>query len=105
MGCDEERLVVQAVADVACSEVVVESRTVQDTMSALRDRGVGTRPFFYPIHQQPVFRAQGWFSDVSAPVSESLYQRGFYIPSGLGIQDHELERVAEIVLDVVKSTH
>jgi dTDP-4-amino-4,6-dideoxygalactose transaminase len=34
---------------------------------------------------------------VSLPVTESLSQRGFYLPSGLGLADDDQRRVIEAV--------
>ena len=56
--------------------------------------GVGARPFFWPIHQQPVFIKNGWLVDKSHPVSERLARRGFYIPSGLALTEKQMEKVA-----------
>ncbi len=66
-------------------------------MARLRDMGIGTRPFFYPIHKQPVYEKQGMFQGVSCPAAERLAERGFYIPSGLGMTDGQLETVARAV--------
>ena len=45
--------------------------------------GVGTRPFFWPMHEQPVFMRQDMFAGERYPVAERLARRGLYIPSGL----------------------
>lgn len=71
-------------------------------MAALGARGVGTRPFFWPMHEQPVFRRMGLFDGSSCPVAERIARRGFYIPSGVGLTDEELERAAAIVKDVIR---
>jgi len=71
-------------------------------MAALSARGVGTRPFFWPMHEQPVLRRMGLFDGVSCPVAEGLARRGFYIPSGVGLTDEELDRAAAIVRDVIR---
>lgn len=63
----------------------------------LKDMGIGTRTFFYPIHKQPVYIKQGMFQNVSCPNAERLAERGFYIPSGLGISDCEIVRVTDVV--------
>lgn len=62
-------------------------------MRSLALAGVGTRPFFYPLHQQPVFRSNGLFGGVKAPVAETLAMSGFYIPSGLALTDVQLGKV------------
>lgn len=65
------------------------------TMKMLSERGIGTRPFFYPMHKQPVFKKRGMFDFESYPVSEYISEMGFYLPSGLGITDQQIIRTAE----------
>ncbi len=64
-----------------------------EAMKRLAARGVGSRPFFYPMHQQPVLREMGLFEGESYPVAERLSRRGFYIPSGMALLERQLERV------------
>jgi perosamine synthetase len=63
-------------------------------MTRLGDRGIGTRPFFWPMHEQPVLRRMGLFAGERYPVAERLARRGFYVPSGLGLSDEQIEIVA-----------
>jgi len=70
----------------------------------LRTRGVGTRPFFFPMNRQPVFLRAGLFKGVSCPVAERIAERGLYLPSGLGLTEEQTERVAAAVLDVLRAT-
>lgn len=64
-------------------------------MAGLAELGIGTRPFFFPMHEQPVLRRQGLFAGQSLPVAEMLARRGFYIPCSVGLGEAELKRVAE----------
>jgi perosamine synthetase len=64
-------------------------------MQRFASRQIGTRPFFWPIHEQPVFRREGRFAGLALPVSERIARRGFYLPSGLGLTRDQMERVAE----------
>lgn len=59
----------------------------------LASHKIGTRPFFWPIHQQPVFKTMGLFKDENYPVAEKLARNGFYLPSGLGLKKEELEEI------------
>lgn len=68
-------------------------------MKCLKEKGVGTRPFFFGMHEQPVFRNRGLFAEGNFPVTERLGRRGFYIPSGLGLSDDQ----ASMVIDRVRS--
>ena len=63
-------------------------------MTRLSQKGVGTRPFFWPMHQQPVFKKMGLFAEESCPVAERIARRGFYIPSGLALTENQITRVA-----------
>lgn len=59
----------------------------------LQQRGVGTRPFFTGLHEQPVYRRLGWFVDETFPVTERISRRGLYLPSGQALDDGQIERV------------
>lgn len=72
-----------------------------EAMQRLASRGIGTRPFFWPMHEQPVFLKNGLFKQVRCPVAERLARRGFYLPSGLGLADAEMETVAERLKEVL----
>lgn len=72
-----------------------------EAMQRLGQRGIGTRPFFWPMHEQPVFRKMGLFSGVTCPVSERLARRGFYVPSGLALTDGQIHEVAAVVREVL----
>jgi perosamine synthetase len=65
-----------------------------EAMQRLAAKGVGCRPFFCPMHQQPVLRRMGFFNDESYPVAERMYQRGFYVPSGMALTGEQIEHVA-----------
>lgn len=66
----------------------------------LADRGVGTRPFFWPMHEQPVLKKMGFFNCESYPVAENIARRGFYVPSGLGLTDRDINEVSKALHEV-----
>ncbi len=66
-----------------------------EIMKQLHDYGIGSRPFFYPMHNQPVFKKMGIFKNVNLPNSEYLSEKGFYVPSGLGLTFEQAVTVAE----------
>ena len=73
----------------------------EEAMKRLAGTGIGTRPFFFPMHQQPVLRRMGLFEGETYPVAERLYKQGFYVPSGLALKDEQLERCAETVSKIL----
>ncbi len=74
--------------------------TAEEAMKRLAAKSIGCRPFFYPMHQQPVLRNLGLFADEKLPVSERLYQKGFYIPSGMALTEEQMNSVAQAVKEV-----
>ena len=68
---------------------------IQQTLSSKR---IGTRPFFWCMHEQPVFNNNNLFTNESHPIAEKMARNGFYIPSGLGLTNSEIDEVSESVL-------
>tara|TARA_B100001093_G_scaffold518090_1_gene601774 strand:- start:2023 stop:3147 length:1125 start_codon:yes stop_codon:yes gene_type:complete len=56
---------------------------------------IGTRLFFWPMHEQPISKKMDLFINESYPVSEKLGRRGFYLPSGLTITENEIMTVVK----------
>ena len=73
----------------------------KEAMKKLSEAGVGTRPFFWPMHEQPVFRRMGLFQNESHHVAERIGRRGFYIPSGLALGKDQILTVSNKVREVV----
>ena len=69
-------------------------------INLLSKEGIGTRPFFYPMHKQPVFKSMGFFNGDVFPIAENLYKQGFYIPSGLGMNEQQLKRVKKTLIKI-----
>jgi perosamine synthetase len=71
-------------------------------MNHLLDAGIGTRPFFYPLHQQPILRAHGFGLADELPVAERIAQQGFYIPLSASMPEGDVMRVAEALRAAVE---
>ena len=77
-------------------------KTSKEIMKELGSYKIGTRPFFYPMHRQPVFNNMGLFLDEELKNSEKLYEKGFYIPSGLALTKQDIRRVSEVLHKLLK---
>jgi len=74
----------------------------EELMRRLKEKGIGTRPFFWPMHEQPVFKKMGLFKGENYPVAKRIARRGFYVPSGLALTDEQIDRVAEIATRILR---
>lgn len=79
--------------------VEVSNREVTKMLAA---EGIGTRTFFWCMHEQPVYMKQGMFQGESYPNAEYLARKGLYIPSGLALTEEQMQEVVCKVKKVIK---
>ena len=87
----DERNIYWVYGIVLDKSVGVEADFIQ---KKLGEKKIGTRPFFWCMHEQPVLLAMGHCKNVRCPVGENLARRGFYVPSGLALRDSQIQHVA-----------
>ena len=76
------------------------SLKADDLMKKLKEMGVDTRHFFYPMHKQPCLMNLGYFSasdDKNYNNANYIQEHGFYIPSGVGLSMDDMKYVVECV--------
>lgn len=79
-------------------QVQIDNKEMQ---RILAEEGIGSRTFFWCMHEQPVYHEQGMFQNEEYPNAEYLARKGFYIPSGLALTMEQMERVAAGVRKVM----
>jgi perosamine synthetase len=72
-----------------------------EAMARLKSKGVDSRHFFWPIHEQPVFRNRGWFTNEHCPNAERIARRGLYLPSGVGLTEEEADTAACALMEII----
>lgn len=77
--------------------------SAKDVMARLHAKGVGTRPFFYPLHRQPLLSKFGLETQEPLPVAERLGNRGLYLPNGASLSQAQLDYVAASLVEVLSS--
>lgn len=66
-----------------------------ELMARLREAGVDSRRFFYPMHTMPAYQR-----DERHPVAEDLGQRGINLPSSVRISDADIDRVCAAIVRI-----
>lgn len=76
--------------------IVLDERTgmkAEQLAQHLTEKGIQTRPFFLGMHEQPAFHKMGLFLNEHYPVAERLARQGLYLPTGLSLQEAEIDYV------------
>lgn len=74
------------------------SREKRDViLEKLKDRGIETRPFFYPLSLLPMYECE------TGTVSDDLSARGLNLPTFNGITEDEIKTVCDALLEVIAS--
>jgi len=67
---------------------------VEELVSFLKERGIGSRRFFYPLHRQPCYEH---LNQPDCPESTWAYEHSLSLPSGVRLTDDQIDS-AEIAL-------
>jgi perosamine synthetase len=71
--------------------------TRDELMKKLKEKGIDTRPFFYPISQMPMYN-YGIINNVAYKIS----QVGLNLPSGVNLDKDEAEYICENIRKIIK---
>lgn len=80
-------------------EIQADNRMIQKLLAA---EGIGSRTFFWCMHEQPVYQKKGMFINERYPDAEFLARRGFYVPSGLALTKQQMDRVLTGIKNIMK---
>ena len=69
----------------------------------LLKKNIQTRNFFYPMYKQKIFKKLKIFKkNQNFPISDRLSSNGFYLPSGLGLSNSEIDYVGKTLLAILR---
>ena len=70
---------------------------VREVVNRMQEKDVEVRPFFVPVHQQPIYKDTGG----SYPISERLHKRGLCLPSSPNLSDEDIKRISGCLADAL----
>lgn len=80
------------------NDEIQESR--DDLMAKLYERGVETRPVFYPMHLLPPYREMG-IEDGDFPVAERIARTGISLPTWAGLRHEDVVFVCDALRECI----
>ena len=80
------------------SEKYDKGKIIEELMNS----GIQTRPFFCPMHMQPVLKKYSFFKNEKYPIAEKFYKEGFYLPSGLSLSQNDIIHICTVFKNILK---
>lgn len=78
--------------------------SAQELMDELREKEIGSRPFFLGLHAQPALQRYHLSHGVNGfPLADAAYRYGLYLPSGLSLSDQDVHFVCDTIIDLLRS--
>ncbi len=71
--------------------------TAQYAINFFKKHNIECRPFFYPLHLQPIVKKKIGNKKIKYPVAEKISKYGFYLPSGLALTNQQIDRVSKVL--------
>ena len=64
--------------------------------------GIETRPFFWPMHQQSIFKKLKLFKNQNYPNSTYLSKYGLYVPSYFILKKKEINKISNVINKILR---
>ena len=81
--------------------------TPKELMAYLKEKGVDSRPLFYPFHRQPLYTTGGDARypscEGSFPVSDKVSETGLYLPSGVNLTEEQVVTIVDALKEASKA--
>ena len=77
-----------------CLEIDNYTQVKRDEfMKKLKEKGIDSRPYFYPISDMPMYKDNNLFT----PITHKIYQKGLNLPSFFDITKGQVDYICQEV--------
>lgn len=84
--------------------ILIDAADQRDrAMLELAKKGIETRPFFYPVHQFPMYVNHR--ADRGCPIASGIAARGISLPTSSYLAEADVEAIAHAVCETVATVH
>ena len=79
--------------------IMVKNKKIKATLLSKRllKYGIMTRPFFWPMHEQDIFKKMRLFKKLSFPNSSYLARYGLYLPSYYRLKNSQIDYISYVI--------
>jgi perosamine synthetase len=72
-------------------------------MQKLKEKGIGTRPFFTGMHRQKSLNDYGCDCSGDYPVTDEISEKGLYLPSASGLKGEQIDYICDTIKELSKN--
>ena len=81
--------------------ILIDNRKVKvnrdELAEKLKENGIETRSFFYPLHEMPIYRKYVRFT---YPVSSKIFRQGLNLPSSVKLSEKDVKYIAQKIREI-----
>ena len=84
--------------------ILIKNKKIKSSLLAkkLLKYGIMTRSFFWPMHEQDIFKKMKLFKKLKFPNSSYLSRYGLYLPSYYSLKSKQIDYISSIVNNILK---
>ena len=84
--------------------ILIKKKKITGSMltKKLAKYGIKTRPFFWPMHEQNVFKKKNMFKNKKFPNSSYLGRYGIYLPSYFKLKKKDISYISSVINKILK---
>jgi len=84
--------------------ILIKNKKIKSSLLAIKLRkfGIMTRPFFWPMHEQKIFKKMKLFRESKFPNSSYLARYGLYLPSYYNLNNKQIDYISSVVNNILK---
>ena len=84
--------------------ILIKNKKIKSSLLAIKLRkfGIMTRPFFWPMHEQQIFKKMKLFRKSKFPNSSYLARYGLYLPSYYNLNNKQIDYISSVVNNILK---
>ena len=84
--------------------ILIKNKKIKSSLLTIKLRkfGIMTRPFFWPMHEQQIFKKMKLFKKSKFPNSSYLARYGLYLPSYYNLNNKQIDYISSVVNNILK---
>lgn len=80
-------------------DILCERR--EELIKYLKNRGIGSRPFYPPLHSEPAYN----YANMHFPITEEISAKGLWLPSSVNLTNDQIEYICQSIKEFYTNSY